>query len=146
MSRLFLILTLGLSAGCAAPSAPHSPAAPTTQLFQRSPETAAIVGTIIYRDPLPPSQDAVARVRLVDLSADQRSMPIAEMSIAPLASSPVPFVLPYDRATLRSGDAYAVSVRVETAGGQLLLVNTAVYPVLGAGAADRADVVVERVR
>jgi uncharacterized lipoprotein YbaY len=107
----------------------------------------AVTGTVTYlqRSALPP--DAVVTVRLSDISkADAPAEVIAEQTI-PTQGNQVPFayILPFDQAQIVDSHTYAVQARIE-AGGKLLFINTASYPVITRGnPTENVEVVVEPV-
>ncbi len=106
-----------------APAASETPPCP--------PDCAAFVtGTLDYREraALPP--DAVASVRLEDVSlADAPSVLIAERVIANPGQVPIRFEIGYDPALIDERRDYAVQAAI-TRGGELLFVNDTVYSVL----------------
>jgi putative lipoprotein len=122
-----------------APAPPFAPPATGT-------ETAAITGTITYRERIALTPEAVVQVDLRDLSnPDTDAPPLARQIIEKPGQVPVAFSLSYALASIEPGHAYAVSARI-TDRGQLQFVTDERIPVITKGAPQSAEIVVVPVR
>ena len=116
----------------ATPTAPVAPtAAPISEAPPCPPDCAAsVTGTLTYRERVSLPPDAVASVRLEDVSlADAPSVVIAERVIANPGQVPIRFEIGYDPALIDERRDYAVQATIAR-GGELLFVNDTVYSVL----------------
>jgi len=123
--RLPALTLVLLLAACKGGSPPAPPAPPASA-------TAAVTGTVTYRERimLPPS--AVLTVRLSYVSrADAAAMVLAEQQITPVRV-PAAFSLAYDPSAVDERDTYVVQARIED-NGKLLFVNTSQYQVITRG-------------
>lgn len=97
--------------------------------------SAAVTGTVSYREriALPPS--AVVKVQLLDVSfADVAATVLDSLTLRPTAGKQVPydFLLRYDPAQINARNTYAVQARI-LVDGKLLFTTTEVYPVITRG-------------
>ncbi len=124
MRRPALFLAL-LVAGCKSGTPPAPPAPPASA-------TAALTGTVTYRERIMLPAAAVLTVRLSDVSrADAAAMVLTEQQISPVRV-PAAFSLAYDPAALDERHTYVVQARIEE-GGKLLFVNTSQFQVITRG-------------
>jgi putative lipoprotein len=109
-------------------------------------KSAAVTGTVTYRERimLPPS--ARLTVRLTDVSKqDIAGMVLAEQVISPVRV-PAAFSLGYDPAAIDSTHTYVIQARIED-GGALQFVNMEQFQVLTRGSPrDSVEVLVKGVR
>ena len=129
------------------PTATPMTSAPTSETTPPCPPDCAafVTGTLDYREraALPP--DAVASVRLEDVSlADAPSVLIAERVIANPGQVPIRFEIGYDPALIDERRDYAVQATI-TRGGELLFANDTVYSVLTWGNPSEVEMVLARV-
>lgn len=105
---------------------------PATQLTGTAPATAAVTGTVTYRQrsALPPG--AVVTVQLQDVSlADAPSKLLGEQQIAMDGNSvPVAYSVAYDPASIDPRNTYSVAARITTADGKLLFISDTTIPVI----------------
>lgn len=108
--------------------------------------SAALTGTVTYRERimLPPS--ATLTVRLTDVSKqDVAGMVLAEQVISPV-TVPAAYSLAYDPAQIDSVHTYVIQARIED-DGKLRFINMDAFPVLTRGAPrDSVEVLVKGVR
>jgi putative lipoprotein len=127
------LLALTILAGCA--SAPTSPSGPSS---------AAVSGTVVWRERimLPPQTKVIVRLQDVSL-ADAPARVIAE-AVIPAQTPPVAFSLGYDPATISPTARIAVSARVEV-DGQLRFINDTHIAVINGGPTKDVTVLVKGV-
>ena len=125
------LLSLVVLAGCA--SAPPS-----------GPSSAAVTGTVVWRERimLPPQTKVIVRLQDVSL-ADAPARIIAE-ALIPAQTPPVAFSLGYDPATISPTARIAVSARVEV-DGQLRFINDTHIAVINGGPTKDVEVLVKGV-
>ena len=108
--------------------------------------SAALTGTVVYRERimLPPS--AMLTVRLTDVSKqDVAGMVLAEQVISPV-TVPAAYSLAYDPAQIDSVHTYVIQARIED-GGKLRFINMEQFQVLTRGAPrDSVEVLVKGVK
>ena len=122
LPALSLALMLAACKGGSPPAPPSPPAS----------ATAAVSGTVTYRERIMLPPEAVLTVRLSDVSrADAAAMVITEQRISPVRV-PAAFSLAYDPSALDDKHTYVVQARIEE-GGKLLFVNTSQYQVITRG-------------
>lgn len=108
------------------------------------PKTAALRGTVFYRERMALPPDAVVEVKLVDVSrADAPSTTIGQTNVAAGSGTATPFEIEYDPSRIKAGNRYALQARI-AASGTLLFINDTAYPVF-TGQADKTDILVTRV-
>lgn len=120
----------------AATAAPAATAVPAATVEAAAGGTdAAITGVIVYGDGAALPAGATLTVELRDVSlADAPSVVIGRQVIPAPGPSPVEYRIEYRAADLKERHDYAVSARIESAGGKLLFINDTVHP-----AKDRFD-------
>lgn len=98
--------------------------------------SAAISGTVRYRERIALPPDAVLAVQLLDVSlADAPSVTLAEtVDETAGAQVPLPFSLPYDAGRIDPRHRYAVRAEIRDGDGALLWTTDTVHPVLTHGA------------
>ena len=90
--------------------------------------------------------EAVVQVELRDVTLlDAEAPPLARQIIDKPGQVPIAFSLPFARAAIEPGHAYAVSARI-TDRGQLQFVTDTRIPVITKGAPDAVEIVVVPVR
>ena len=133
LPTLFCLLAL---TGCASapPSAATGPAA----------RTAAVTGTVVWRERimLPPQTKVIVRLQDVSL-ADAPARLISE-AVIPAQVPPVAFSLGYDPAQISPSARIAVSARVEV-DGQLRFINDSHIAVINDGPTQGVEVLVKGV-
>ncbi|HQR10779.1 MAG TPA: YbaY family lipoprotein [Casimicrobiaceae bacterium] len=104
--------------------------------------TAAVSGTVTYRQRVALPPDAIVQVQLQDMSrADSAARTIGETTIPTAgAQAPIPYRIEYDPSAIDPSHGYAVRATI-TVGDRLLFASTKVHPVLTRGAGN--DAVVE---
>jgi putative lipoprotein len=138
-SFVFAVLVIGLAAGCKQDTV--DVAASDEELTI---PTAAVTGTVTYRERMALSPDAVVEVNLQDISrADAEAILLARQEISNPGQVPVKFVLEYDPAGIDERMTYAVSARI-TDRGELMFVSDTIAPVLTRGAGNEVDLVLVR--
>jgi len=108
--------------------------------------SAAVTGTVAYRERIAMPEDALLTIQLQDVSqADAPAKVIAEQRVA-FAGHQVPltFELPYDPAKIDPKRSYVLSARI-TVDGQLMFLNTTAYRVITQGNPEKADMVLQMV-
>jgi len=108
---------------------------------------ASVTGTVIYRQRIALTNDAVVEVKLVDVSrADAPAVTIAEQSIKTQGRQvPIDFKVTYDQQRIDRRRSYAIQVRI-LEGDQLRFINTQAYLVLTHGHSNKVDVLVTAVQ
>jgi putative lipoprotein len=129
MKRTLLLVLFAISLG------PES-------VLSQAKSTAAVFGTVTYRQRVALPPDAVVQVQLQDTSrADSAARTIGEATIATGgAQVPIPYRIEYDPSTIDPSHSYAVRATI-TVGDRLLFASPKVHPVLTRGAGN--DAVVE---
>ncbi len=108
--------------------------------------SAAVTGTVTYRERMLLPPDAVIQVSLVDVSLmDVPAKLISRQEIRPEHAVPVAFSLPYDPAAIDERMTYAVQARISS-GGKLLFITDTSYQVLTRGQPGHVDLVLKRVQ
>lgn len=136
------IMALALSACSVAPQ-------------QRGPEadvpgqtvSAAVTGTLSYRERIALPPTAVVKVQLLDVSfADVAATVLDSLTLRPSEGKQVPseFLLRYDPAQINARNTYAVRAQI-LADGQLLFTTTQAYPVITRGNPLSVDLVLQQV-
>ncbi|CAN5174356.1 hypothetical protein BH10PSE3_BH10PSE3_35780 [soil metagenome] len=128
------LLALTVLAGCAS-----APTAPPT-----GPSSAAVTGTVVWRERimLPPQTKVI--VRLQDVSLADAPARIISEAVIPAQTPPVAFSLGYDPATISPTARIAVSARVEV-DGQLRFINDTHIAVINGGPTKDVEVLVKGV-
>lgn len=109
--------------------------------------SAAVTGSLTYRERISLAPTAVIKVKLVDVSrADAPARVLGEQQME-AAGRQVPFTfsIPYDPAGIDARMSYAVQARIED-GSRLLFVTDRHYAVLTRGAPQHVDLVLKSVR
>jgi uncharacterized lipoprotein YbaY/heat shock protein HslJ len=108
------------------------------------PSTAAVTGTVSYRERMALSPDALVQVSLQDISrADAPAIELARMEISNPGQVPIPFELEYDPAGIDERMTYSVSARI-TDRGKLIFISDTIAPVLTRGAGNEAELLLVR--
>lgn len=130
-----------MPAATAAPAATAMPAATDVPAAAGGTD-AAITGVIVYGEGAALPAGATLTVELRDVSlADAPSVVMGRQVRAAPGPSPVEYRVEYRAADIEEWRDYAVSARIESAGGKLLFINDTVHPAFDAGVADdRVDV------
>lgn len=126
-----------------ATAAPAATAVPAATVEAAAGGTdAAITGVIVYGDGAALPAGATLTVELRDVSlADAPSVVMGRQVIPAPGPSPVEYRVEYRAADIEGWRDYAVSARIESAGGKLLFINDTVHPAFDAGVGDdRVDV------
>ncbi|HTR04212.1 MAG TPA: YbaY family lipoprotein [Thermoanaerobaculia bacterium] len=141
----------------AAPEAPAPLAAPTTAPEPSPPPapspvpvpapTATLTGTVVYRQRIALTPEAVVQVELRDVSrADAEAPLVGKQIIEKPGQVPIAFAIPYSDADVEPSHLYAVSARI-TDRGQLQFVTDTRIAVLTNGAPqDGVEIVVVPVK
>ena len=130
MPRLMLVLIPLAVATCAAP-APKA-VKPLANLS----------GTVIYREHIALSPNAIVTVALADVSLqDAPAKVLAEQIISNPGQSPIPFKLSYDPDAIVPAHSYAVQARIEWE-GRLLFINDTRHCVITRGCPTTLNVLV----
>ena len=126
------LLALMVLTGCASAPSPSGPS------------SAAVTGTVIWRERimLPPQTKVIVRLQDVSL-ADAPAKLIAE-AVIPAQTPPVAFSLGYDPATISPSARISVSARVEV-DGRLRFINDTNIPVINGGPTKDVEVLVKGV-
>lgn len=111
------------------------------------PTSAALTGTVTYRERMALPITATIDVRLLDISLqDVPARVLAQQTIEAAGQSvPIPYRLEYDPGLVREALSYAVRAEIRSAEGQLLWTTDTVHPVLTRGA-PQDDVEIRLVR
>ena len=119
---------------------------PATGTPTLPPNTAAISGTVTYRERMALPPHALITVGLFDVSlADAAAVPLAETTLQPATQVPVPWTLSFDQAHIDPQHSYAIHVQI-TVDGRLWFTTTQRYPVLTQGAPqNEVEIVLQRV-
>ncbi len=84
-----------------------------------------IKGDILYRERIALPPNAVATVKLVDVSlADAPAKVVAEQTIDPAGQVPIPFSLTFDAAGIQSGQTHALQARIMVGGTLWFITDT----------------------
>jgi putative lipoprotein len=135
LKRLSLTVLILLIAACGGRSS--TPAAEAS---------AAVTGTVTYRERMLLPPDAVIQVSLVDVSLmDVPAKLISRQEIRPEHAVPIAFKLPYDPEAIDERMTYAVQARISS-GDKLLFITDTSYQVLTRGQPDHIDLVLKRVQ
>lgn len=122
-------LTLTL-AGCGSSSD-----APTHSLAQLS-------GTLTADPPLALPPEAIASVRLLDVTRADAPVVIGEQMLGPAGQFPISFTLTYDRSRIVEANNYVVDVSIRV-GRRVIWTSPTPAPALTKGAAPRVEVLLE---
>lgn len=96
--------------------------------------TTAVVGEAVSGDAvLDPEAVVIAQIQDISI-ADAPAQVIAEQRPAHNGTFPISFAVTYDPELIQSERSYAINVRIENAGGELLYATSVVYPVITQGA------------
>jgi uncharacterized lipoprotein YbaY len=101
---------------------------------------AFVTGTLNAADEIPLPPEAVATIRLYDMSAEPARI-IGEQILGPAGQFPIPFSLTYDRSVIAPSREYAVRVSIR-AGRYVIWADDAPVPVLTRGHPDEIEVLV----
>lgn len=113
---------------------------------QQSASLAQLTGTLVGEPMIALLPEAVATVRLVDMTdADTPPRVIGEQILGPAGQFPVNFSLTYDRSTISASRQYAVQVSIR-AGRQVIWSTPDPLPVLAPGQPDKIEVVLVTTR
>ncbi len=105
---------------------------------------AAVVGNVVTEQPAELPEGAVVQVQLNDVSrADAPAVTIGEQTISGVTTFPITFAVTYDPGVIDERFTYAIQVRITDSGGNLLYINTQVYPVITRDNPSQVDVSVE---
>jgi uncharacterized lipoprotein YbaY len=110
-----------------------------------APSQASVSGTLTYlqRIALPPN--AVAEVKLVDVSRqDAAAIVLSEQVISTPGQVPIPFEITYDPGTIDPAHTYAIQARI-TVDGQPRFMTTTAYLVITQGHPTTIEVILEQV-
>jgi uncharacterized lipoprotein YbaY len=110
-----------------------------------SASTASVSGTITYlqRIALPPN--AVAEVKLVDVSRqDAEAIVLGEQTLTKPGQVPIAFEIAYDPGVIDPAHTYAIQARISV-DGQPRFMTTTVYPVITQGRPTTVEVILEQV-
>jgi putative lipoprotein len=134
-----ILFGLLLVAGCAGPSV-----ASASGGGEPSPR---VTGTVSYRERLALEPGIVIKVQLADVSrADAMAGVIGEQIITTDGNQvPFRFEIPYDPATIKPQNTYAVSARMEDTNGRVRFVTDQRYAVITRGASTHVDLVLHQV-
>lgn len=127
----------------------------TTTLRQRGPEadvpgqtvSAAVTGTVTYRERMALPPTAVVKVQLLDVSfADVAATVLDSLTLRPAGGKQVPFefLLRYDPTQIKAQSTYAVRASI-LAEGKLLFTTTQSYPVITRGNPLDVNLILQRV-
>lgn len=110
-----------------------------------SPGTAAVTGTVVWRERimLPPNTKTIVRLQDISL-ADAPAKVLAEDVIDGTRAPPAAFKLAYDPAQILPNHRYSVSARVEV-DGQLRFINDTHIAVISDGPTKDVEVLVKGV-
>jgi uncharacterized lipoprotein YbaY/heat shock protein HslJ len=110
-------------------------------------QTAQVTGTVIYRQRIALTPNAVIEVKLLDVSrADAPAVTIAEQMIKPAGRQvPIAFALGYDPGRINERSRYVIQARILES-GQVTFINTQAYPVVTVGNPNTVNVIVSPVR
>lgn len=101
---------------------------------------AFLTGTLTAADEVPLPVEAVATVRLYDMTAEPPRI-IGEQILGPAGQFPIPFSLTYDRSVIAPGGDYAIRVSIR-AGRYVIWSEPEPVPVLTKGHPDEVEVLV----
>jgi putative lipoprotein len=105
----------------------------------------SISGTLTYRDDISLSPNAVAYVRLADLSDKRKSdTTVIQQEVRPDGQLPIPFTLSYKDKWINPSHEYTIDVRVVD-NGKLLFISDQKQPVITNGHSNTASVVLHRI-
>lgn len=109
--------------------------------------SAAVTGTVIYRERIALPPNAIVKVQLQDTSrADAPAVTLAEQTIQTQGRQvPIPFTLEYDPSKIREGNTYTVRAQI-LVDGQLRFASDTSYPVLTNGNPSQVEILVRSVR
>ena len=123
-----LTTALGSTAGCARKHEPMN----------------AVSGKVSLREPAAFSDQAVAYVRLADVTKGTvNSTTVVQKEIRPADDGSIPFALVYKEKQINPHRAYAVDVRVVDH-GRLVFISDGAAPVITKGHGNELDLTVER--
>lgn len=122
---------------------------------QRGPEadvpgqtvSAAVTGTVSYRERIALPPTAVVKLQLLDVSfADVAATVLDSLTLRPSEGKQVPyeFLLRYDPAQINARNTYAVQARI-LVDGKLLFTTTQAYPVITHGNPLDVNIVLQQV-
>ena len=108
---------------------------------QQSASLAQLTGTLVGEPMIALLPEAVATVRLVDMTdADTPPRVIGEQILGPAGQFPINFSLTYDRSAMSESRQYAVQVSIRV-GRQVIWTTPEPMPVLAPGQPDKVEVV-----
>lgn len=100
---------------------------------------AEVTGTLVFLEQMTLPDDAVAHVRLVDVTDTAAVNVLAENTLSELGELPIRYAVPYD--TMRVDSAHTYAIRAEVlAGDEVLLRSPYDFLVLTQGHTRQADV------
>jgi putative lipoprotein len=135
MKNGFLLILLSVLVGCSVRLEPS---------IEQPVLSGKVTGSVTYRERIALPPDAVLQVALLDVSRmDVAATLIAEQTIVPEHSVPIPFEIVYDPAAIDSRLVYAVRATIRR-GERLLFVTDTHYPVLTRGHGENVDLVLVR--
>ena len=109
--------------------------------------SAAVTGTVSYRERMALPPTAVVKLQLLDVSfADVAATVLDSLTLRPSEGKQVPyeFLLRYDPAQINAQSTYAVQARI-LADGKLLFTTTQAYPVITHGNPLDVNIVLQQV-
>ena len=105
--------------------------------------SASVSGEILYRERIALSPDAVVHVQIQDVSrADAPATVVGEQTIRNPGQVPIAFEVGYDGSDIEENHTYALAARIEDPPGNLMFINTQIYPVITRATAASSSVFV----
>lgn len=103
-----------------------------------------VSGNLSYREPVKLSENAVAYVRLADVTKGQlNSSTVVQKTVKPDGDGSIPFALVYKEKDINPRNEYAVDVRVIDR-GRLMYISDGKFNVITQGHGHNVDVALER--